>query len=96
MPTLSAYVNVENTALVILKDKGYTIWCDESLGMYGCEKNGWDFLANSATELLGVIGIYEYHGEPENYKEYWWQINEPWLIDSIPLEKPVFKSVVDK
>lgn len=96
MPALSAYTNTENTSLVILKNKGYRAWYDESIEMFGCEKNGWDFLANSITELLGVVGIYEYHGEPENYKEYWWQINEPWLIESVPTDKPRFKAVWEK
>jgi len=96
MPTLSAYSNTENTSLVILENKGYKVWVDEKIEMYGCEKNGWDFMANSITELLGVVSIYEYHGSPRKYKEYWWRINEPWLIESIPKEKHNYQSVLLK
>lgn len=51
-------------------------------------------MANSITELLGVVSIYEYHGSPRKYKEYWWRINEPWLIESIPKEKHNYQSVL--
>ena len=96
MPALSAYANTENTSLVILKNKGYRTWYDESLDMYGCEKEGWDFLANSITELLGVVAIYEHHGSPNEFREYWWRIEEPWLIESVPKTKPTFKAVWDR
>jgi hypothetical protein len=96
MPTLSAYANTENTSLVILKQKGYKVWYDEKIDMYGAEKDGWDFLANSATELVGVIGIYEYHGSPREYKEYWWKIDEPWLLRSVPKEKHDYTAIYEK
>lgn len=96
MPAHSAYANTENTSLVILEEKGYRVWADQKLEMYGCEKEGWDFMANSITELLGVVSIYEHHGCPSEYKEYWWRINEPWLIEDVPREKHEFKPVWSK
>jgi hypothetical protein len=96
MPALSAYANTENTSMVILEKKGYRTWYDDTIEMYGCVKNGWDFLATSITELLGVVGIYEFHGSPQKYEEYWWQINEPWLIENIENEKPSYKPVWEK
>lgn len=94
MPALSAHTNTENTSLVILTQKGYRYWYDEKIELYGCEKNGWDFFAESATELLGVVAIYEHHGCPEKYSEYWWCINEPWLIGNVTREKHEYKSVI--
>lgn len=38
MPALSAYINTENTSMVILQDKGFRVWCDDELEKYGCEK----------------------------------------------------------
>ncbi len=96
MPALSAYTNTENTSLVILKNKGYEVWYDEQLEMFGAVKDGWDFLANSITELVGVVGIYEYHGSPLEYKEYWWKIDDPWLRESVQTEKPKFTSIMYK
>ena len=92
MPTLSAYSNVENTALIILKKKGYNVWLNKSDNLYFAERNGWDFCANSITELLGLIGIYEYHN-PKNYREYWWMIKDEWLLNDLPDRSPQYKSV---
>lgn len=83
MPALSAYANAENTALNILKKKGYQFWYDEAIERYCCEKEGWDFTAESATELLGVVGIFEHHN-PSQYTEYWWRITDEWLIEDLP------------
>lgn len=94
MPTLTSHVNTENTALVIIKRKGYQYWYDEKAEMYFAEKNGWDFAAPGATELLGVIAIFE-QANPTKFKEYWWRIDKPWLKSSVPSEpqpyRPVYK-----
>ncbi len=95
MPTLSYYTNVENTALVILKGKGYRYWYDEDSELYCCEKNGWDFCADNWTQLLGIVSIYEYH-QPREYKEYWWKIESPELDGHEPRTKPQYKSVLDE
>jgi len=83
MPALSAYANTENTALILLQKKGFQFWYDEKTDRYHCERDGWDFTAESATELLGVIAIFEHH-QPKEYKEYWWRIREPWLMEELP------------
>lgn len=83
MPALSAYTNVENTALVILKEKGFQIWYDKDRERYCAEKNGWDFFAHGAVELLGVVAIFEHHN-PITYREYWWKIDEPDIARSLP------------
>ena len=52
MPTLSAYSNTENTALIILKQLGYRYWLEDKGTEYEkacCEKDGWDFKANTFT-----------------------------------------------
>ena len=96
MPALSAYSNVENTSMCILVEKGYRVWFERDTEMYCCEKSGWDFMAESITELLGVVSIYEYHGSPLQYKEYWWKINEPNLVNSISETRPKFKAIYEK
>jgi len=82
MPALSAHANTENTALVILTKKGYQVWHDTDADVYCAEKEGWDFSASTTTELLGVIGIFEFH-KPTVFKEYWWSIQVPWIIESL-------------
>ena len=95
MPTLSAYTNVENTALVILRQKGFQIWYDKELDCYCAEKGGWDFFANGAVELLGVVTIFEYHN-PLNFREYWWKIDEPNLVRNLPSKPLPYKPVWEK
>ena len=90
MPALSAYSNTENTALSILFHKGYRVWLDSEEEAYYCEKDGWDFRAESKTELLGVVAIYEFHGCPKEFKEYWWKIDEPNIRERMCKEKPNF------
>jgi hypothetical protein len=92
---LSYYSNVENTALVVLKSKGYRYWYDEDSGLFCCEKDGWDFYADDWTQLLGIVTIYE-HQNPKEYREYWWKIDEPKLIGSEPRRPHDFNSVLRK
>ena len=95
MPSLSAYSNTENTALIILQRKGYQIWFDKEMDRYCCEKEGWDFTADSATELLGVVAFYDFH-HPSKHEEYWWKIEEPWLLDDLPATPKDFTPIWDK
>jgi hypothetical protein len=89
---LTAYSNTENTALIILKRKGYQIWFETDLESFCCEKDGWDFTAGGATELLGVVAFHEYH-QPKEFKEYWWRIEEPKLLGNLPTEPEPFVPV---
>ena len=96
MPALSYYSNVHNTALAILKQKGYRVWYDDENGrMIWGEKNGWDFLADDPVQLLGLVSIYE-HSNPSEYSEYWWKIDEPWLLDGVDANTPDYNSVINK
>jgi hypothetical protein len=96
MPSLSNFSNVSNTALIILKDLGYDVWWrDEEKTFICCQKDGWDFMAQDPVELLGLIKIYEFH-KPDKHTEYWWKIQEPWLLDSIPTTSPEYKPVWSK
>ncbi len=85
MPALSAAGNVENTALVLLERKGYQYWYRQEADLCFAEKDGWDFCANGWIELLGIVAIFETL-KPEEYREYWWRIREPWLKNDLPVE----------
>jgi len=89
MPTLSSYTNVFNTALVILKRKGFRVWMEQGSDMICAEKDGWDFMAEDPIRLLGLIAIYEAQ-QPGEYCEYWWKIDSPWLIESVSNRRPRF------
>jgi len=95
MPALSAAGNVENTALVILKEKGYQIWYDKDLDLCCAEKGGWDFFATGAVELLGVVAIFEHH-KPKGFKEYWWKIDQPFLVLDLPDQPIPYKPIWEK
>ena len=94
MPSLSEYRNVDNTALNVLKQKGFNIWYDEDAALFCAEKNGWDFMADSPCGLLGIVTIYEWKN-PKSYHEYWWKIDKPDLVNTLSKEVPQYKSVCD-
>ena len=87
MPALSAYLNVWNTCLVILQNKGFRTWTDEAENYFFAERDGWDFMADDPIQLLGLIAIFE-HTNPTKREEYWWRIEEPWLVESLPKSPP--------
>ena len=68
MPALFAYSNTDNTAAVILQNKGYQLW--KQGDTYKAERRGWDFAAGSMTALLGLVSIFE-HKNPRRYSEGW-------------------------
>ena len=93
MPALSEHSNVYNTCLLILKKKGWRCWYDESLDVYGAEKDGWDLLGDSPAGLLGMVTIYE-HRAPDEFREYWWREDDSIeLYRDIPHKKHEFDPV---
>ena len=79
MPDLSAYLNVYNTALVVLERKGWALRYDREHEWWFAQKDGWEFLADDPMQLLGLVGIFEHHA-PKQKAEYWWKIDEPDLL----------------
>ena len=92
MPALGACSNVLNTALVVIQRKGFRVWSNETENYWYAERDGWDFMADNPIELLGLIAIFE-HQKPAEFREYWWQLQEPYLIESVPKQAPVYKPV---
>ncbi|RYD29806.1 MAG: hypothetical protein EOP86_21045 [Verrucomicrobiaceae bacterium] len=92
MPALTAYSNTENTALVVLKQKGYQLWYEEATESYFAEKNGWDFSAESAMELLGAVAVFE-HFSPEAFESYWWRKESPELLHNLPSSPNPYSSI---
>lgn len=74
MPALSEYLNVSDSALALLNQKGYQLWYDREHSLFYCEKSGWDFAADTPCGLLGLVAIYE-ERNPDHFSEYWWKIN---------------------
>lgn len=95
MPALSSHSNVENTAAVLLERKGYQLWRDDESQTVMAEKDGWDFAASGLIELLGIIAIFE-SLSPEAYREYWWRIREPWLLNSLARQPKPYNSVLKR
>jgi len=94
MPALSEYSNVYNTALLILKSKGFRVWLDEPSNLYFAEKNGWDFASDTPCGLLGVVSIYEYKS-PKAFTEYWWKESGPDEYGDISRTAPEYTPVWD-
>lgn len=92
MPALGEYSNVYNTALLILQQKGFRTWYDEQTSLYGCERDGWDFLADSPTGLLGLVAIFEFK-QPTVFREYWWREEGPQLYANLPKKPPDYTPV---
>jgi hypothetical protein len=85
MPDLSSYLNVYNTALVILQQKGYTLRHDREKDTWHADKDGWEFLADNPIELLGLLSIYDNHA-PKEKGGNWWKINKPDLLAELDPE----------
>ncbi len=65
---LSAEINTYNSALRIIKSKGYKIFLypsesDEFFGTYWAIKENRDFIAEDPLRLLGIITIWETNGD---------------------------------
>lgn len=92
MPALSYWLNVHNTALVVLKRKGFRVWRERESDLICAEKNGWDFFAHDSVQLLGIVAIFEFQ-QPKEFREYWWKIDEPYLADRVPVRPPRYTPI---
>ena len=82
---LSSYPNVFNSCLVILQRKGYTLSYEKETDTWLAEISGFQFKADNPIELLGLAAIYE-DRKPDTDSEYWWQINDPYLLGELDPE----------
>lgn len=94
MPALSESSNMSNTVFNILDKKGYQMWYDKALEMYCAEKNGWDFMADSPSGLLGLVAIYEFK-QPTQYENDWWKDNDKDFYE-LSEKKPKYNSIIFK
>jgi len=92
MAALSEYTNVYNTALLVLKHKGYRLWYDDDTNCFCAEKGGWDFMSESPCGLLGLISIFEFQ-RPNEWHEYWWRQEGPNLYSELPHTPPPYEPV---
>lgn len=82
---LSSHINVWNTCLLILRQRGFALRVDGELSPDGCyptdahwlaEKNGFSFRADNPIELLGLVAVHD-HVRPREDVPYWWQMKGP-------------------
>lgn len=95
MPALSEYANVYNSAIELLRAKGYQLWFDKQSELFCAEKDGWDFMAESPVGLLGLVAMKE-HLAPGQYQEYWWRDEGPLDFRKLPDHPQEYVSVVRK
>jgi hypothetical protein len=76
--SLVASGNTYNPCLIVLRDKGYELWLEkgEDHSLWCARKDGQSFLAYSAPELLGLVTLWEHHGEG-------WNRQEPDILDEL-------------
>lgn len=76
MARLGSAMNVYNTCLRILRQRGYRLWAEEMSDhdmQWWAEKDGFELIADNPIELLGLAGIYEFK-QPVEPKSYWWTV----------------------
>ena len=95
MPALGEYVNVYNSALQVLEDKGFRVWIDKHANMFCAERSGWDFMAENPISLLGLVAMLEYRS-PDVYKEYWWKSEGSLDYRTLPEGPPNYISVTKR
>lgn len=95
MPALGEYANVYDSALEVLRAKGFDVWYDEDADMFCCQRDGWDFMADGPISLLGLVALYE-HQQPTTYREYWWRREGPLHYRSLDTASPAYVPVTQR
>jgi hypothetical protein len=90
MPALGSHLNVWNTCLIILRERGWKLGLEgdeeadlTKICMWSAEKNGYDLWADNPIELLGLAAVYDQQaptGEPE---PYWWRVEGDDIYDEL-------------
>ena len=88
---LSSHINVWNTCLRILRQRGFDLRVEGELGADGCyptdatwtaEKDGFYFRADNPIELLGLVAVHD-HVRPREDLPYWWTVEGPDLYTEL-------------
>ncbi len=92
MASITSHMNVYNTSLRILREKGYKLSLKATENaegriipeVYGwnAEKDGFSFSASTPIELLGLVAIYEFKN-PTSDEPYWWVVDGPKIWDEL-------------
>jgi hypothetical protein len=79
---LSSHINVWNTCLRILRQRGFALRVSGELRADGgyptdalwiAEKDGFYFCADNPIELLGLVAVHDFV-RPREDVPYWWQV----------------------
>jgi hypothetical protein len=82
---LSSHINVWNTCLRILRQRGFALRVDGDARPDGCyptdadwmaEKDDFYFCADNPIELLGLVAVHD-HVKPREDVPCWWQVDGP-------------------
>jgi hypothetical protein len=92
VPALGEYANVFDTALAVIRSKGFDLWRDDETGEFWGQRDGWDVVADSPIALLGLVSIIE-HQNPAEYAEYWWRHEDGVDFRALPTDPPAYTSV---
>jgi hypothetical protein len=68
-----------------LRNDDFELGYNKSDETWTAKKNGFHFLADNPIELQGLTAIYA-KLNPNEQKEYWWQINEPEILRELDPE----------
>lgn len=95
MPALSEHVNVYNTALSVLTEKGFQVWTPDAGATVCAERGGWDFHADNPVSLLGVIAIFE-HMHPSVFRDYWWRSTGELDYRNLPTRPRPYEPIITR
>jgi hypothetical protein len=79
---LSSHLNVYNTCLRILRNRGFQLRLEEATTdadsdeLWIAEKGEFRFMADNPIELLGLTAIFDYV-HPKEDVPYWWTVKGP-------------------
>jgi hypothetical protein len=92
MMGLSSHINVWNTCLRLLREKGYALHVEGELDQEGmirpgkclwiADKEGFHFCGDTPIELLGLTAVYEFL-QPLNDASYWWRIDGSDIVSEL-------------
>ena len=79
MKYLSSYLNVYNTALVLIQRSGFHCEHNKHDDTWVAVRKECRLQADNPVELLGLVSVYEKRAGTDD-GEYWWRIDSPDLL----------------